>query len=209
MTDRSTLRIGHAERSRAIAELRRAAEDGKLDPGELDARTERVHEARTVGDLAAIMADLRPVEPAPPLPATFLTPAAPVGPPGYSPGDPLRLMAGFSSDKRQGEWEIPPYLRAQALADNVKLGCLQARHATPVIDLEVLPGGGNVVLVLPEGWAVNTDRLGKGLGSIRVRVAQQPAWGCPLFVVHGTIGLGTFKARGANWFDRRRLGLDR
>ncbi|QLQ15490.1 MAG: DUF1707 domain-containing protein [Micropruina sp.] len=209
MTDQSILRIGNAEREHAVEELRRAAEDGKLDAAELDERIGRVRAAKTVGQLQAVMADLQPPAQSAPVPVAVQLPSGPVGPPGYSPADPLRLMAGFSADKRGGAWEVPPFLRAQALADNVKLDCLEARHTTPTIDLEVLPGAGNVVLVLPEGWAVNTERLGKSLGSIRVRVPSQPAWGAPLFVVHGTVGLGAFKARGANWFDRRRLGLDR
>jgi len=66
-----------------------------------------------------------------------------------------------------------------------------------------------VVLVVPEGWGVQVDRLGKTWGSISSKVPGHAAWGNPLIVARGSIGLGSFKARGANWVDRRRLGQDR
>lgn len=124
---------------------------------------------------------------------------------GYRPDAPLSLTAGLASEKRTGQWVVPPYLRAQGVMDTVRLDCLQARAGAEVIDLEVQPGLGTVVLVLPEGWAVNADQLGKGWGTVRVKVPGLPAPGCPLFVVHGSLGMGTFKARPANRFERWRL----
>ncbi|MFT4295085.1 MAG: DUF1707 domain-containing protein [Micropruina sp.] len=218
------LRVGTAERDAAVAELERAAADGKLSPDELAERIELARAARTYGDLNALLADLRPPAANRPAPTVQLQqvepyPAAPVyqrapGPPattrpGYVPSDPLVLSAGFTGAKRAGPWEVPPFLQVQALADNVRLDCLQATCASEVIDLEVLPGAGTVVVIVPEGWGVLCDRLGKTWGSIKSTVPSQAAWGNPLIVARGSIGLGTFKARGANWFDRRRLGQDR
>jgi hypothetical protein len=87
----------------------------------------------------------------------------------------------------------------------VRIDCLQALAAAEVIDLEVQAVAGTVVLVLPDGWAANVDGLGKGIGTIKVKVPGVPAPGCPLFIVHGSVGMGTFKARQANGFERRRL----
>ena len=53
------LRAGHAEREGAIAELQRAAADGKLAPDELDERTSLARLARTYADLDVLLADLR------------------------------------------------------------------------------------------------------------------------------------------------------
>lgn len=215
------LRVGNAERDAAVDELRRAAADGKLDADELAQRTEAASRARTYADLDALLADLRPpalgvelrhveVESYPiPAPAPPGRPAIPPGPPGYSLADPLVLSAGFSAAKRNGRWQVPPFLRVQAFADTVRLDCLEATPVSDLIDLEVLPGGGSIVVVVPQGWGVQCDRLGKGWGSVNSKVPSQPSWGYPLIVARGSVGLGTFKARGANWFDRRRLGQDR
>lgn len=208
MTSAGDFRIGNDDRERAVAELRRAAEDGRLSAEELDERTSRARAARTAAELAVVTADLQPgAGPGSGIATTAGQAAvlAALGQVGQRPDDPLVLSAGFDSEKRSGQWVVPPFLRVQALFDTVKIDCLQARPGADVIDLEVQPGAGTCLLVLPEGWAVNTDRLGKGIGTITVRVAGLPAPGCPLFVVHGSLGIGTFKARPANRFDRWRL----
>ena len=223
MTDpQGPLRVGHAERENAIAELQRAAADGKLTPPELDERTGLAHLALTYADLAALLADMRlplpaqsgpsvtlqQVEAYPPMPS-YPNPSKPSGPPGYAPHDPLVVNAGFTGAKKTGSWEVPPYLQVQALADTVRLDCFEARAISEVIDLEVLAGAGTVLIVVPEGWAVQVDRLGKTWGSVNSKVASQPAWGNPLIIARGSVGLGSFKARGAHWSDRRILGQDR
>ena len=223
MTDGNAhLRVGNAERDAAVAELQRAASEGKLAPDELAERTGAARAARTYGDLDALLADLRPPSATPPpvqlqqveaYPATPGMPYRPVpsptAPPGFSPADPLVINAGFTGAKRTGQWEVLPFLQVQALADTVRLDCLQATSKTEVIDLEVLPGAGTVLVIVPEGWGVMCDRLGKTWGSVSSKVPSQASWGNPLIVARGSVGLGSFKARGANWFDRRRLGQDR
>lgn len=154
-----------------MAELRRAATEGKLSE-ELAERIEAAR-ARTYGDLDDLLDDLRPpakppvplqhVEPyptrpevPPPVPGPYLPsppPSGPAGRRGTSLADPLILSAGFSGAKRTGLWEVPPFLRVQAIADNVRLDCLQATSASQLIDLRVLPGAATVVVVVPEGGA--------------------------------------------------------
>lgn len=219
MTEPNQLRVGHTERNNAVAALQRAAAEGKLTAEELQQRTAAAQAARVYADLDVLLADLQPTagpsaQPVP-LPRVEQYPVAPTGPrqlpsgpPGYIPGDPLIINAGFTGAKRTGPWQLPPFVRVQALADTVRLDCLQATTQAEVIDLEVLPGAGTVLLVVPSGWGVRVDRLGKNWGSITTKVPEQPAWGHPLIAVRGSIGLGSFKARGANWFDRRRLGQE-
>lgn len=55
------LRIGHAERDRAIALLQEHTTAGRLDLEEFEERIEQVTRARTSADLAAVMADLPPI----------------------------------------------------------------------------------------------------------------------------------------------------
>ena len=198
-------RIGDADREQALAELRRATEDGRLTAEELEERSARAREARTATTLEAVLADLRPGTGVS-VPTTSQARAlAALADVGYRPEAPLSLTAVFASAKRAGHWVVPPYLRAQGVMDTVRLDCMQARAGAEVIDLEVQPGLGTIVLVLPEGWAVNADRLEKGWGTVKVKVPGMPAPGCPLFVVHGSLGMGTFKARPANRFELWRL----
>jgi hypothetical protein len=58
MEQRPTLRIGDREREQAAETLRRHAEDGRLDPDELEARLDRAYAARTDADLTPLTADL-------------------------------------------------------------------------------------------------------------------------------------------------------
>lgn len=217
MTEPTPLRIGNADREAAAALLRRAGDEGRLTAPEVAERVASADVARTQADLDVLLADL--VIPAPTtgqaasiVPAFSAVPAVRPGPPmppGLRLDDPLQLTAVMTRAKRGGSWELPPFVRAHALLDTVRLDCLTAAAREPLIDLEVLPGAGTVLLVLPDGWAVNVDRLSKGLGSVKVSVPTAPAWGHPLIVVRGSVGMGTFKARGANWFERRRLRRDR
>lgn len=125
-------------------------------------------------------------------------------PPGYRPEDPLVLSAGMSKEDRSGVWTIPPYLSVQAAGGSVRLNCLQARAAAPIIQVQLSTQMGSVLMVLPEGWAVDVDRLTNDLSSVRVSVPNQPAAGCPLFIIRGTLSMGDFNARPASRWDRRR-----
>jgi hypothetical protein len=57
------LRIGHAERDRAIALLQEHTTAGRLELDEFEERIEQVSRARTTADLDAVLADLPSLEP--------------------------------------------------------------------------------------------------------------------------------------------------
>lgn len=200
-------RVGHAERDAVAAILQEAVADGRLDIDELDERLELALRAKTYADLERLVTDLsadlpwrsdrRPV------------PVQGPRPPGYSREDPLRLDGGVSSEKRNGVWIVPPFLRISSGMGSVKLNCLQARAAAPVIDVEVIPGAGSILIVMPNGWAVDADRLGKTMGTKRIKVPRTPASGQPLLRLYGNVGLGSFKARPASVYEQRRIDQHR
>lgn len=202
------------ERQAAISQLRRAAEDGRLAAPELDARIVQVQQARLNAQLSAALGGLQqtggswPVAAAPaPPPTPASSPPVPTPPvpraPGYGPKDRLTLSAGMSNEKREGAWTVPPFLRIQAALGNVKLDCRKATAATEVVDIEIGVGAGTIVIIVPDGWAANTDRLGKGMGTIKMSVPHQPQPGSPVLVFHGQLGVGTLKVRGPNWLERK------
>ena len=198
------IRIGHRERDAVVAALQEAAGDGRLSMAELDDRLEAALQAKTYADLDPLVADLS-VE----LPSRTLSSDRPQAqrPPaaGYSREDPLRLDGGMSSEKRRGVWTVPPFILINQGVGSVKLNCLKATPAAQLIEIEVIGGAGSIVLVLPDGWAADTDRLSKSWGSKSVKVPREPAPGKPLLVIYGSLGLGSFKVRPPSRLERRRI----
>jgi hypothetical protein len=122
--------------------------------------------------------------------------------PGYDPADPLRLSATWSSESRRGRWSVPPYVTAAPNMSNVTLDLRDAVPESDTIHLSVEGVAGRVLLIVPVGWGIDTDRLGKGLGSIRNRIGTLAVPGYPLVVVTGTVGLGSFIARRERFYER-------
>ncbi len=200
---RDRLRVGHSERDAAAEALRDAAADGRITMDELDERLERALLARTYAELDALFEDLQaaPVT-GPPAPA--VVPGQPQLP-GYSAEDRLVLSGGLSTHSRTGPWDVPPFIRIEGGAGTVRLNCLQARAHAPVIDIEIISSMGTIVIVTPEDWAANTDRLSRSWGSVNCKIAGTPAPGRPLLHLHGSVGMGSVSIRYANRFDQRKL----
>lgn len=221
-----SLRIGNAERSDAMLVLQRAVAEGRLGTSELDERVESVQQARTFADLDEVLADLpvpspssqfvergdgeadnaqkSPANTAVALPTTA-APAPIPGfvEPGWAPDDPMVVDAGWGNEVRKGRWEIPPYLQIRGNVGTVMLNCLEAVSSEPVIYVEVMGGVGTITVVVPEGWAARVDRLAKSWGTVNAKVPTDPTGGRPLVVVTGSMGMGTFTIRAANWFEKR------
>ncbi|RBP63418.1 uncharacterized protein DUF1707 [Brevibacterium sanguinis] len=211
-----TFRIGHRERDEAIEVLRQAAGDGRITVEELDERMEKVQAAKYPVDLDEVLADLTPDLPSHrfrrALPGgragtgSALSPARPpVEEEGWDRRDPLVLRATWENVTRRGRWRVPPFIRCEPAASNIELNFLEVATDLPEITVEVSPGVGNVIVVVPDGWGVDVDRLGHSWGSVKTVVNALPDGTHPLIRLEGSIGMGTFKARFANYFDRRRL----
>jgi hypothetical protein len=193
-------RIGHAEREHAVELLRETASLGRIDLDELDERLERALAARTQPELDAVLDDLRP---APPVAGGGLLGRAPGIPAlGHAPDDPLVLSAGGGTARRTGAWEVPGWIRLSPAMGSMRVDCRRATTRYPVIDVEVAPSAGSVVLILPEGWAADVDRISRGIGSVKSTVPVTPAPGAPV-LLHGSAGMGSVKVRRENWWDRR------
>ena len=199
------LRVGHEERDLVAQVLQSAAADGRLGMDELDERVGAALQAKTYGELNRLVADLSADLP---WQSPSRTPVPVHGPPraGYSREDPLRLDGGMSSEKRDGVWTVPPFIRISPGLGSVKLNCLQATPAARVIEVEVIGGAGSVLLILPDGWGVDTDRLTTTMGTKTVKSQRDPAPGAPLWVFYGVVGLGSFKVRPPSRRELKRIG---
>lgn len=194
------MRVGHEERERLVHVLMQQYAEGRLTPAELDDLSGRARQARTYTDLDRLVVDL-PVTP----PSALLRQTATthqLSRLGTDPDHRQTLSGGMSSYVRRGVWTVPAYLNLNAGMSTVKLDFQQAICPHEVVDISVSGGVGAVVLVVPEGWGVNTDQVGKGIGSISNKVDTIPRPGKPLLVLHGSSVAGSVKIRYPGRHDR-------
>lgn len=203
-----TFRIGHRERDDAIEVLREAAGDGRITVEELDDRMEKAQSAKFPADLDDILADLTTELPSDrfrPTSAMVERNAAAHDIDGWDRLDPLVIKAGWESESRRARWAVPPFIRCEPTMSNIELNFLEVDTDLEVIDVEIVAGMGSVVVVVPDDWAVNVDRLSKTWGSVKSVVNAVPERRRPIVRVSGSVGMGSFKARFANFLDRRRM----
>jgi hypothetical protein len=180
-----------------IALLSEAAGDGRLTLGEHSERAERAYSARTLGELAALTADLA-------------VPAA----------QPIRLdgrrpVAGiFGRERRDGRWVVPERLTVTAVFGEVVLDLREAILQSQRVTVLATLVGGTVQLIVPEGVAVETTGtsvLGTGTrgGQAGPTPAGPPRPQMPVVEVR-TFSLGgrvkIVRPRRSRWrtFSRRR-----
>jgi hypothetical protein len=203
-----TFRIGHKERDEAIEVLREAAGDGRITVDELDERMEKVHAAKFPVDLDGVLADLTTE-----LPSDRFRPTSAIAPTadraqaiqGRDRFDPLVIKAAWESEVRRNRWAVPPYIRCEPSMSNIELNFLEVDTQLQVIEVEIVAGMGSVTVVVPDDWAVDVEHLSKSWGSVKSVVNAVPTGRKPIVRVGGSIGMGSFKARFANYFDRRRM----
>ncbi|HEY8305102.1 MAG TPA: DUF1707 domain-containing protein [Lapillicoccus sp.] len=200
MTDAGSLRVGHDEREQLVHVLMQQYAEGRLTAPELDDLSGRARQARTYADLDRLVADL----PVPPPSAGVRQTAATANLArlGQDPDHRQSITGGMSSYVRRGVWTVPAYLSLNAGMATVKLDFQQAICPHGVVDIAVSAGVGSVVLVVPEGWAANTDQVGKGIGAVSNTVDAIPQPGKPLLILHGTSMAGTVRVRYPTRRDR-------
>ena len=200
-----TYRIGHRERDEAIEVLREAAGDGRITVDELGERMEKAHAARFPIDLDEVLSDLTPTLPSDRFrPGVSLTRPTPADR-AIAAGEPLVIKAGWEQELRRAKWQVPPSIRCHPTGANIELNFLEVDTDLKVIDVEIIAGMGSVIVVVPDDWAVNVDDLSKSWGSVKSVVNAVPELGKPTIEVSGSIGMGSFRARFANFLDRRRM----
>ena len=196
------LRVSALQRENAVAKLREAAADGRITFDELGPRLDRALGAVTRADLIAVLNDL--VEPD--RLASVITDEQVLGDgPGYRFDNPL-VLTEETGLKRIGPWRVPPFMEAVTGWSDVRLNFVMAEPGAKLIDLVLLSGGGACVLVVPQGWGVDTERLqisGQQKSAVS-RVSTRPTGDNPRIVVRGR-SAGNVKVRHPNWFDKRQL----
>jgi hypothetical protein len=149
------VRASHEDRAAIVGMLRDAGAVGRLDPDELDERTEAALSARTLGDLATLVDDL-PGEP----PLDLSRPEAP----------PHRDHIGSElyQAKRDGHWAVPSELDVKVDGGSVILDFTEAEITSPTLDIAARIRGGSLTLITRPGIEVHTHDLTVDNGSIKV-----------------------------------------
>ncbi|MDO5533522.1 MAG: DUF1707 domain-containing protein [Propionibacteriaceae bacterium] len=179
------LRVGTAQRERALEVIRNAAADERITFDELEGRVPRALAAVTRADLVSVLDDLAPAAEV----DAILGLDTPIGEgPGYTWDDPLILEGtGWKQLIIAGEWAVPPFLEVHSSIGGVLLDFTLATARAKVIDLVlVVNDWGTTTIVVPEGWGVDTQATQVEVSYIETRgVRTRPQADKPRIMVRG------------------------
>ena len=154
---RPELRASHADRDRAVEELRVAAGDGRLTAEELDERLEAALTARTYRDLAVLTADL---------PAAAGRAASVAG---AKPKDVLRIQRRGGNVRQAGRWLVPKRMEIQVVGGSARLDFTEAVIFEPTLQVDAHIRGGRLLIITRPGIVVDATEVAMVGGRVAVR----------------------------------------
>lgn len=180
---RSSVLATDAAREQVVEELRIAASNGQLGVAELEERIERTYRARTNGELEAEVDDLD----------TALD------------ASPLILQPGMGKLKQTGRWTVPRHIDASCRIFSIEIDFTEATCPHREVTVSASCGAGNIVMIVPRGWAVEVDGSSVNTGHISNRATGPPKPAAPRLRVIGRAGSGRIRIR----HPRRRIAPQR
>lgn len=180
------MRASNSDRERVSEVLRAAVTDGRIDMEEFEERLDRAQEARTLGDLPEITADLVPA--------------------GEQPIqiDPEPMVSWFTTLTRRGRWVALPDEQAGAVLGRTEIDMREALLTHNHHRMTVSTFFGRVVIDVPEGVEVRLNGwsfLGRRSTNARRSAMSNP----PVLEIDGFCLFGTVRVRA----PRRRFLLGR
>ncbi|GCB51233.1 DUF1707 domain-containing protein [Streptomyces sp. NL15-2K] len=176
----SELRASHADRDRVVDVLRIAAGDGRLTAEELDERLEAALSARTIGELAALTADLPSVADGGAVEAKGV----------------VRIEQKGASARRGEGWVVPRRMEIRSDWGEVTLDFTEAVITYDTLRIDLDMRGGALRLVTRPGVVVDTDALVTNYAKIKTRRAAVS--GAPVVLrveVTGELSFGQVEVR--------------
>jgi len=146
----ATMRASDADRDRVAEVLREAFAEGRLSLEEHSERVDQVHAAKTLGDLAPLLADLPQRHSA----SGSVTDHGPV-PTSYSPGS--KIMAVFGEAKRTGRWVVEAETTAAAVFGEVTIDLRDAVLSQREVVIVANAVFGQVTIKVPHGVIVRDE----------------------------------------------------
>lgn len=142
------LRASSADRERALDALRVAGSDGRLSTEELETRVERALRAQTLGELAALTADL---------------PAAPGA------REVLVIRQEGGKHVREGRWPVPARIELRTRLCRVTLDFTAAVIGSDVLRIDVEMVHGKLVIVSAPGMTIDAGGLDRSYSKVKLR----------------------------------------
>ncbi len=143
------VRASDVDRDRVVDVLRDAVADGRLTADEFDERMEAALSSRTLGELAALTADLA-AGPAGPARSGVATAQA---------QDVIRIDQRGGSVRRADRWVVPRRLELRASWCDMTLDFTDAVITRDTLRIDLRVRGGSLVLVTRPGVVVDVDEL--------------------------------------------------
>lgn len=167
------LRAADADRDRAIEVLAGGAAEGRLTQEEYSERSETALSARTLGELAALTADI------PSVPAR-----------GDVPAVAEEITAVLGNESRKGSWVVAPHLSVRSVLGDCHLEMQHAVIRQRVTTIDATVRLGSVTIFVPDGIEVRmSGRAVLGAKSSQLRRAPHP--GAPVIEVRCDVLLGS------------------
>ena len=166
-------RAGDADRDAVAAMLRIAAGEGRIDLSELEERLGQLNQAKTYGELDALVADL----------------------PAAAQRDTLVLRTTTANIKQAGRWVVPKLITAESTTGWITIDFTRAVCAHREVTVEVVTKTAWIELILPEGWAARVGPLGTYTGHLSNKAAGTPYPGAPTVTVTGDPLFGYIRIR--------------
>ena len=171
------LRAADADRDRAIEALAGAAAEGRLTQEEYSERSETALSARTLGELAALTADI------PSVPAR-----------GDVAAVAEEITAVLGNESRKGSWVVPPHLTVRSVLGDCHLEMQHAVIRQRVTTIDATVRLGSMTIFVPDGIEVRmSGRAVLGAKSSQLRRAPHP--GAPVIEVRCDVLLGSVTVR--------------
>jgi Domain of unknown function (DUF1707)/Cell wall-active antibiotics response 4TMS YvqF len=174
------IRASDAEREQTSSALREATVEGRLTLDEFSERYLLAQQARSRGELDAIVRDL-PARSAPQRQAV-----------------PGKLSAIFSGVERSGAWRLAPRTSISAIFGSCKLDLRKATISSELIEMDVRVMFGSLDLLVPEGVDVDVEAASI-LSGREIKLSQTSAASDlkPLIRITGTVVCGSINVRDA------------
>lgn len=145
------LRASHEDRERAVEALQAAAGDGRITPGELDIRVEIALSAITINDLAALTADLPPLQPTS-LPAS----------------DILVIEQEGGRYQKTGRWVLPKRIEIRTKLCKVTLDLAQAVAPDGLLRVNADMKLGKLIFITTPGIDIDTSGLALAFSKVKL-----------------------------------------
>jgi hypothetical protein len=158
------VKASDADRDRVLDVLRDAAGDGRLTTDELEERLEAALSARTLGELAALTADLG-------VSGSGLDWS---GAATAQAEDVIRIDQRGGAVWRTGRWLVPRRLELRSSWCDVTLDFTQAVIIHDTLPIDMKMRGGTLTLLTGPGIAVDADYLTVRYTDVQIRPSAEP-----------------------------------